>query len=181
MYADEVLAFRRQKDDLYKNSPDSPLTDEQKAVFEGLRYFPPNPDYIFTVDAERLDGGAVTIATTSGDARAYRRYARFTFTVPGAEQPAALTIYETPHGFFLPFTDGTPDTYFGGRYLDLELIDETATHARFVVDFNFAYNPYCAFGDGWSCPIVPPENRLDIWIPAGERAWDAEQDVEVDL
>jgi uncharacterized protein (DUF1684 family) len=181
MYEDELLAFRRQKDDFYKTSPDSPLTPEQQANFEGLRYFPPNPAYIFTVDAERLDGGAFAIDTTNGGARTYRRYARFTFVVPGREQPAALTIYETPHGFFLPFIDGTPDTYSGGRYLDLELIDETPTHARFTVDFNLAYNPYCAFSDGWSCPIVPIENRIDAWIPAGERAWDAEELPEVDL
>ena len=110
MYEEEVLAFRRQKDEFYKTSPDSPLTPQQQAGFDGLRYFPPNPAYIFTVDAERLDGEAFAISTTSGDTRTYRRYARFTFTVPGAEQPAALTLYQTPHGFFLPFIDSTPDT-----------------------------------------------------------------------
>ncbi|MDZ4767868.1 MAG: DUF1684 domain-containing protein [Chloroflexota bacterium] len=176
MYADDLLGHRRQKDQFFKTSPHSPLTQEQQDAFQGLPYFPPDESYLLTVDAERLDGGAIAIETTRGEVRQYRRYARFTVNAPDADgehMPIALTIYETQHGFFLPFTDSADGVYSGGRYLEPDLIDETPDRARFSVDFNMAYSPFCAFSDGWSCPIVPGENRLSVPIRAGERYLEA--------
>ena len=94
-----------------------------------------------------------------------RRYGTFTFTVDGQE--ASLTIYEADYGFFLPFVDagaGT-ETYPAGRYLEPEYLGDNLFH----VDFNHAYNPYCAYSDGWSCPITPAENRLKVSLQAGEK------------
>lgn len=167
MNANEMAGYRRQKDQFYKTSPQSPLTPEQQDKFQGLRYFEHDPALNLVVDAERLTGDVVYLETTSGDSRQYRRYARFNFEVDG--ESAALTIYETPHGFFMPFIDASDDTYGGGRYLEPELLDETPDTARFEVDFNLAYSPYCAFGDGWSCPLVPLENRVKVAINAGEK------------
>ena len=160
----DLVTARRAKDDFFKHHPQSPLTPEQQAAFTGLRYYPPNPALDLTVTVEPLDGKAVPIQTTTGEVRQYRRFGRFTFEVEG--QAAALTIYEADFGFFLPFVDagaGT-ETYPAGRYLEPEYLGDN----RFQVDFNQAYNPYCAFGPAWSCPITPAENRLKVAIRAGE-------------
>ncbi|MBI5668796.1 MAG: DUF1684 domain-containing protein [Chloroflexi bacterium] len=165
MNADELMLARRQKDDFFKRHPQSPLTPEQQTVFNGLRYYDPNPalDLIVTVEPIN-DGKPVPIQTTTGDVRQYQRHGRFTFTVDG--QQVALTIYEADYGFFLPFVDagaGT-ETYPAGRYLEPEFLGDN----RFHVDFNQAYNPFCAYNDAWSCPITPAENRLAVHVRAGE-------------
>jgi hypothetical protein len=166
MHAENLLAARRQKDDFFTRHPQSPLTPEQRAQFNGLRYYDPNPDLDLTVTLEMLDDDApVPIQTTTGDLRHYRRFGRFSFTVDG--QPAALTIYEADYGFFLPFVDagaGT-ETYPAGRYLEPEYLGGSQFH----VDFNLAYNPFCAYSPVWSCPITPAENRLSVYIRAGEK------------
>lgn len=167
MTTEELLAYRRQKDQFMKTSPQSPLTPEQQDAFTGIRFFDPNPALDLVLDAERLGGEAVAVQTTSGDIRHYHRYARITFEVEG--EFVSLTLYETNHGFFLPFIDTAEGIYGGGRYLEPELIDETPERARFEVNFNLAYNPYCAYGPGWSCPLVPLENRLKVPLRAGEK------------
>jgi len=103
--------------------------------------------------------------TTTGDVQMYFRHGRFRFTVGGEE--AELTIYRGEHGYFLPFVDSLNggETYPAGRYLEPEELPGN----RFLVDFNIAYNPYCAYNDAWSCPITPAENRLSIPIRAGEK------------
>lgn len=160
-----LLAERAEKDQFFKQSEQSPLTPEQQDRFTGLRYYPPNPALDLIVSVEPAsDDQPFTIETTTGELRQYHRYGRFTFTVNGQE--ATLTIYEAPYGYFLPFTDANRggETYGAGRYLE----PEELPGGRFQVDFNAAYNPYCAYNEGWSCPITPFENRLDIAIEAGE-------------
>lgn len=172
MYIDQLIDHRHKKDAFFKTNPNSPLTPQERERFTGLEYFPPNESLVLTVDAELLDGTTVELPTTTGDERAYRRYARFTFTVPGpdgAPVECALTIFATPHGYFLPFTDTAKGIYAGGRYLDPHLIEATDTHARFTVDFNMAYSPSCVFDASYSCPLVPAENRLNVAINAGEQ------------
>lgn len=163
--------FRAEKDDFFASHPQSPLTRAQKQAFQGLHYFDENPALRFelkvTPFAEREE---VSIQTSTGDVRIYTRFGRLTFMVDG--QQAELTIYETDHGYFLPFVDslaGT-ETYPAGRYLDLE----QASGDLFVVDFNLAYNPYCAYNDAWSCPLTPFENRLKVPIRAGEKIFHTE-------
>lgn len=167
MTSDELLALRREKDEFFKAHPQSPLSLDQQDVFSGLNYYPPNPALDLVVPVEVLPPGnnGIAIETTSGDTRRYRRYGRVRFEVGG--QPAQLTIYEAPHGYFLPFVDAGAggETYAAGRYLEPEVLED----GRFHLDFNLAYNPYCAYGDGWSCPITPAENRLQVAIRAGEK------------
>lgn len=166
MNHDELIGYRREKDMFFKSSEQSPLSEDQQAQFDGLRYYDPNPDLDLVVDVERIeDGSAILFQTTTGELRRYTRFARFTASIDG--QDVTLTIYETPFGYFLPFVDGgAPDeTYPAGRYLEPERL--TAT--RFHVDFNLAYNPYCAYSAGFSCPLTPPENRVSVRIRAGER------------
>ena len=107
----------------------------------------------------------VEIQTSTGDVRIYNRYGRFYFSVDG--QDASLTIYDTDFGFFLPFVDSLAniETYGAGRYLEPEMLE----NGKFLVDFNLAYNPYCAYNEKFSCPLTPFENRIKVPIRAGEK------------
>ncbi len=82
-------------------------------------------------------------------------------------QEAELTLYSNQDGFFLPFADNLAgkETYPAGRYIEPEQLAD----GKFLVDFNLAYNPYCAYNDAWSCPLTPAENRLKVAIRAGEK------------
>jgi len=116
------------------------------------------------------DQQPMQMQTSTGGVQTYVRYGRFKFQVDG--QPAELTIYQNENGFFLPFVDslGGKETYPAGRYLE----PEPLPGERFLVDFNVAYNPYCAYNEMWSCPITPAENRLKVPIRAGEKLFDHE-------
>lgn len=165
---DSLHAFRAEKNELFAHHPQSPLTAEQKREFTGLEYFPENAMLRLEVLPEPLPvPERVELQTSTGDVQVYERYARFRFTVD--EQPADLTLYRSEHGFFLPFVDSLAgrETYPAGRYLE----PEPLPGGRFLVDFNLAYNPYCAYNEAWSCPITPPENRLKIPIRAGEKLY----------
>ena len=162
----ELENFRAEKDDFFASHPQSPLTAAQKQTFQGLNYFDENPTLRLDVDLELIPGrDVIQVQTSTGEIREYIRHGRFSFSVDG--QDVQLTIYEADYGFFLPFVDslaGT-ETYPAGRYLEPEAISPT----RFHVDFNLAYNPYCAYNDVWSCPLTPFENRLKVPIRAGEK------------
>ena len=158
--------FRAEKDDFFKSHPQSPLTREQKQDFTGLNYFPENETLRLEAQMELLnDSTPMLMQTSTGGAQEYMRYGKFKFQVDGQE--AELTIYQSEHGFFLPFVDSLAgkETYPAGRYLE----PESLPGDRFLVDFNVAYNPYCAYNEMWSCPITPVENRLKIPVRAGER------------
>jgi len=158
--------FRKEKDEFFGEHPQSPLTPEQRRSFSGLKYFPENDDLNLEVTVDLLnDPQPMHMQTTTGGAQVYVRHGRFKFTVDGQE--AELTIYKSEHGYFLPFVDSLAgeETYPAGRYLEPEELPGD----RFLVDFNIAYNPYCAYNDKWSCPITPAENRLKVPIRAGEK------------
>jgi uncharacterized protein (DUF1684 family) len=163
----QLDAFRAAKDRFFKQHPQSPLTDEQRSSFQGLRYFPEQPALRLALPVEPSgDEATLVMQTSTGDTQEYRRIGRLRFTVDGQE--AALTLFaDETGGLFLPFADalaGT-ETYGAGRYLEPEPLGD----GRVLVDFNLAYNPYCAYNDDWSCPLTPPENRLTVAIRAGER------------
>ena len=105
--------------------------------------------------------------TSTGDRQEYRRAGKIHFDVDG--QTAQLTIFQDPEGeLFLPLRDATSgkETYGAGRYLEPELIDDETVH----VDFNYLYNPYCAYNEAYSCPLPPVENWLRVPIAAGEKS-----------
>jgi uncharacterized protein (DUF1684 family) len=165
----QLSQYRVQKDEFFETHPQSPLTPEQKSIFEGLHYFAENPDLQLTVKVNEFEDKAeIQIQTNTGDVQSYERFGRFSFTVEGEE--VALTIFRNEHGFFLPFADALAgnETYGAGRYLEPEELGD----GEFLVDFNLAYNPYCAYNESWSCPITPPENRLKVPIRAGEKVFD---------
>lgn len=161
--------FRKAKDEFFGHDPNSPLLPEQRAGFKGLNYFQENPDLRLEVDVAPFEQqDTVQLPTSTGDVKSYTRYGRFSFHVDG--QDAQLTLFNSPHGFFLLFVDslaGT-ETYGAGRYLEPEQLG----NGKFLVDFNLAYNPYCAYNEMWNCPIPPAENRLSVPIRAGEKIFE---------
>ena len=164
----ELDEFRAQKDLFFKTHPHSPLTAEQQQTFEGLRYFPENPALRLVVPVEVFaDQVAIVMQTSTGDVREYTRYGQLRFSVDG--QNVELTLYSDGDAYFLPFADALAgvESYGAGRYLEPEPVGD----GQFVVDFNLAYNPYCAYNDDWSCPITPRENRLTVPIRAGEKIY----------
>ena len=167
----ELTDFRAEKDEFFGRHPQSPLTPEQKRGFVGLQYFPENDALRLEVQAEPLfDQQPMQMQTSTGGVQMYARHARFKFPVDGQE--AELTIYQSENGYFLPFVDSLAgkETYPAGRYLEPESLPGN----RFLVDFNLAYNPYCAYNEMWSCPITPAENRLKVPIRAGEKLYEHE-------
>ena len=158
--------FRKMKDEFFKQELESPLTHEQREVFTGLEYFPENPDLRLELPIEEYpEKDVIQMQTSTGDIQKHTRFGRIRFSVEGQE--VALTIYKDPHGYFLPFADSLAgvETYGAGRYLE----PEPRGKNRVLVDFNLAYNPYCAYNDLYSCPLTPFENRLKVPIRAGEK------------
>ena len=161
-----LKTFRAEKDDFYARHHQSPLTPAQKRDFKGLDYFPENTALRLEVNVETSQiSETIMIDTTGGQPQTYQRFGRFKFLLDG--QSAELTIYKNQHGYFLPFVDNLAgkETYPAGRYLEPEKLP----NGKFLVDFNLAYNPYCAYNEKWSCPITPAENRLKVSIRAGEK------------
>lgn len=166
----QLEQFRQEKDEFFRHSHHSPLLPEQQTEFDGLKYFPEDPDLRLEVEVEAFDEqNEIQIQTNTGQVQTYRRFGRFQFEVEG--QTAQLTILENENGYFLPFRDSQAgnETYGAGRYLEPIPIPG----GKFEVDFNLAYNPYCAYNEQWSCPITPPENRLQVPIRAGEKVYEA--------
>lgn len=162
--------FRRQKDAFFRDHPQSPLTPEQRRSFHGLRYYDEEPSLRVVAAPEPYDEQElVPMQTSTGEPARYLRWARIRFTVEGRE--ASLTLFRDPGSgdIFLPFQDANAggETYGAGRYVEVEALPG----GDVVVDFNYAYNPYCAYNELWSCPLPPPENRLRVPIRAGEKAY----------
>lgn len=162
----ELTEYRTEKDEFFRRHPHSPLAPEQRAGFIGLQYFPEDEALRMEVTVEPLeDQEPFQMQTSTGGVQTYTRHGRFRFEVEGEQ--AELTIYRNENGYFLPFVDSLAgkETYPAGRYLEPEALPGN----RFFVDFNMAYNPYCAYNEMWSCPLTPPENRLKVPIRAGEK------------
>ncbi len=118
------------------------------------------------------------LPTSSGKTKMYRQYGKLSFELDG--KPQTLYVYQSQallqnpqyaDHLFLPFTDATTgkESYETGRYIDLKIDD--IKNNKVAIDFNKAYNPYCAYVSGYSCPIPPKENRLKIAIKAGEKKY----------
>lgn len=179
-YAEGVAAGRSEKDRQFVVDPDSPIPAGLRNAFHGLDYWPVDPRYRLTVPMEeRATKERFTIVTTMGEARPCERFGTLTFTLDGTD--LHLTVYHLLDGrqtgtaadLFVPFMDATTgkETYPAGRYVSLE----EAGDGRYVLDFNLAFNPSCAYGapERFQCPRTPAENRLAVAIRAGERGWRA--------
>ena len=163
----DVEELRRQKDHFFGGPHDSPLTVEQRKAFTGLKYFDPDPALRFEVTLDGPAGKVEEVEMSDGTTDHLQRAGTVRFTVDGIE--ATLLAYNQGDDLFIPFRDATSgkDTYGAGRYLEAEPLGA----GRYLLDFNRAYNPYCAYNDDWRCPLPPAENWLKVAIRAGERTF----------
>jgi uncharacterized protein len=167
----ELDDFRRAKDHAFAHGTESPVPDGERDRFEGLSYYSFDPKLRIAVDVEPPDTTeGLTMSTSTGDEVAYRRSGVVRFTVDG--QPAQLTLFEDEEEgeLFVPFRDSTSgvETYGAGRYLEVA----RPQGGRVTLDFNYAYNPYCAYSEAYSCPLAPTENWLRVPIRAGEKVYE---------
>jgi uncharacterized protein (DUF1684 family) len=174
--------FRAGRNDLFAHHPQSALDLEQRRNFRGLEYFPYNVDACVdgTLNAD-VESGRSMVSTSGRESMPMNRVGRVQFVLGG--QPCALTLYWIDvygGGLFLPFRDRTSprDTYGGGRYLidtvkgsDFPRLSRVGDEVRVTLDFNYAYNPSCAYHYQWACPLAPPENHLTVDVRAGERVF----------
>jgi uncharacterized protein (DUF1684 family) len=172
--AEHIRDVRKEKDKMFRNPDESPLSASERAGFRALSYFPPDEEYFIPASLEIFDNpDTVTIRTNSAtDVRKMLRYGKFSFAI--ADSTYALFAYKSLEkgvtSLFVPFNDATNgrQTYEVGRYLDIE---EEPNVNEYMLDFNLAYNPYCAYSDRYTCPRVPQENSLPIPIPVGEKEY----------
>jgi uncharacterized protein (DUF1684 family) len=165
--------WRAVRDELFRTHPQSPLGTDRRDGFAGAGYFPYDPELRVVAEVEAAEEELRDIAGSAGSSMRFRRFGRARFELGGA--PQALELYWLEAyggGVFLPFGDETSggETYGGGRYL-LDTVkgsDLGGSGDSLVLDFNFAYNPSCAYDPGWACPLTPPANRLAIPVRAGE-------------
>lgn len=147
----------------------SPLGKDEIENFSGLNYYPPDQTYKVRAKVEPLGGNQeIILSTSDGRETTYRKFGYAKFTIK--DQPQQLLLLEVqddPNELFLAFTDMTSarETYGGGRYLDVS----KPSGNSITLDFNLAYNPYCAYVKDYSCPFPPPENSLNVPIRAGEK------------
>ncbi|HZR41088.1 MAG TPA: DUF1684 domain-containing protein [Ktedonobacteraceae bacterium] len=174
--------YREARDWLFAHHPQTALTQEQIRTFTGLNYFPYNPSLRFVVDVDvNVEPVCHEAVMDAQQKMTMVAAGRVNFVVDG--QQATLTIYWLDiygGGLFLPFRDATNghETYGGGRYLfdtikgsDFLTVHSDNGSERIVLDFNYAYNPSCAYNDRSVCPLSPPENKLAIPINAGEKKY----------
>jgi uncharacterized protein (DUF1684 family) len=171
-YEEAVLEERAGKDTFFRTSHQSPIPHEHRHSHGGLRYFPPNQDYRLeglTLEADPDPTDTAEITTSDGKTRMAWRVGSLQFAVPtGRGQLVGFAFEPGPVSeVFVPFRDATSgrETYGAGRYLDLEAEDD----GTYILDFNLAYNPWCAYAPQYSCPLPPPENWLPFPIEAGEQ------------
>ncbi len=169
----ENLSRGRAEKDRYLSADErSPIPAEKRSTFRGLDYFPPDRGFLFRLELhEHPDRSSFIVKDSKGNDRQYIRWGEFRFEIGGVK--CILQAYKsdpTEERLFIPFKDATSgsETYGAGRYLDMEL-GECFSDGRWTLDFNMAYNPYCAYSHRYACPLVPPENWLKVRIEAGER------------
>jgi uncharacterized protein len=173
-YVTELEEQRKEKDWFFKKHPQAPLTPEQQESFTRLSYFPVNEDLRFllplTVHEEKK---TIQVEDSKGGVQTFLRWGAFTFTVDGSTYTLqAYKHHPSDNNLWVPFRDETnnKETYGAGRYLDLTEGADTID-GQWVLDFNLAYNPFCAYSEDYVCPFIPPENWLKTSIRAGEKAY----------
>lgn len=169
---ESIAEWRKSKDSLFLQDRDSPLPDSEKPGFKGLKYFEPDKRYVVRARLARYGKPeAVELTTSKGTRQKYLRVGFFEFKLNGEEVRlnAYVSAEREDKELFVPFRDGTSgkESYGSARYLDLPASPDDV----YVIDFNYAYNPYCAYSDDYVCPFPPRENWLTVEIRAGEKKY----------
>jgi len=170
----EVEQMRADKDQFFTEHPQSPIKPEYREAFDGLAYFEPDPQ--FRVPARvRVYGNPnpIELEVTAGAPIRYLRAVIFEFELRGERIQMAGYRQESAEDqtIFIPFRDKTTgqQTYHRGRYMEMEPDEELVNGDVVTLDFNLAYNPFCAYTDTFACPLAPEENWLEVVVPAGEK------------
>lgn len=178
-YVKAIEVERVYKDEYFSRERDSPIPEEMRSKFSGLNYFPVEPKYRSVVRLTRYDNPKrVVMMTSKGTRTEYLMVGFFEFEIDGKRFKLQAYRMLTPHQrehedpLFVPFRDRTSgvDTYESGRYLD---VTEKET-GSYELDFNRAYNPFCAYSENYVCPLPTKENWMDIEIRAGEKTFKKE-------
>ena len=166
--------WRETRDELFRSHPQSPLPADRRNSFAGLEYWPYDPQARVLAELEDVEAAPEPVETSGTEPILFRPFARASFELRGEKltlEVAWLAAYAG--GVFLSFRDATSgrESYGGGRYLldTVKGADLGEDDGRLVLDFNFAYNPSCAYDPDWVCPLAPPANRLAIPVEAGEK------------
>jgi uncharacterized protein (DUF1684 family) len=169
----EIERARSEKDGFFARHWQSPIPLQDRAEFEGLDYYPPALDHRFEIELiEHEKKSRVRMAYTRGEETEFIRWGEFRFRIGGEE--CVLQAYKGDaegESLFVPFRDVTSGqgTYGAGRYLDLTAARDRTPDGKWIVDFNKAYNPWCAYSEDYTCPFVPQENWLTVPVRAGEK------------
>ncbi len=173
----DILEFQKELNEEYKDPETSPLPDRYRKDFEGLDFFDPDTTYVVEARLVRTpESLPFAMPTTTDRTSKNVVYGIAHFTLFGKKRQ--LEVYQDQElmqqekyrdYLFLPFTDDTNDkeTYTGGRYIDLRIPEGDVIQ----IDFNKAYNPYCAYNKKYSCPIVPSVNAIETEVRAGVKAF----------
>ncbi len=173
----DITAFQNELNEQFSDEKESPLTEEDFTTFKSLEFFPVDDAYRVVAKLKYFNNSKpFNMKTTTDRLSVYRVFATATFTLHGEKH--VLRIYQSQQllltqeyddYLFLPFTDESngSSSYGGGRFLDLKVNDKETI----IIDFNKAYNPYCAYSDRYSCPIPPKVNHLNTEILAGVKAY----------
>lgn len=173
-YVQEVERARSEREQAFRSQSWSPVPESRRADWEGLQYYPVDPSLrlqgplIRVVNGRRFD-----IVTTSGELRPCREIGYFLVDLGAG--PEKLPVYELldqrsrEENLFIPFADATTgtETYPAGRYLEVEPVER----GLYLLDFNTVYNPSCAYGGSFQCPVAPEESHLRAAVHVGERGW----------
>ncbi|MDH3314379.1 MAG: DUF1684 domain-containing protein [Gammaproteobacteria bacterium] len=168
--------FREARDALFRHHPDTPLSGDRLNAFHGIEYFPYHPKWRVMGRVQAANGDGFEIPLARDGVLRVSPAGRAHFELEG--RAYMLTVFWMEGyggGLWLPFGDATgkKDTFGGGRYLydTIKGADLGVNGDTMVLDFNYAYNPSCAYNDHWVCPLVPRENVLPIAIEAGEKVF----------
>jgi uncharacterized protein (DUF1684 family) len=166
--------WRETRDELFRSHPQSPLPAERRASFGGLEYWPYDPQARVLADLEDVEAAPTPIETSGPEPMLFQPFARARFELRGEQLSLEVSwLAAYGGGAFLCFRDATSggESYGGGRYLldTVKGADLGDDEGRLVLDFNFAYNPSCAYEPSWVCPLAPPANRLGVAVEAGEK------------
>lgn len=166
--------WREVRADLFRTHSQSPLPPDRREMLHGVSYFEYDPRVRVLADVRPSERETLAIGTSHPRSIEFAHFGDAFFELDGRSLSLELYWLEGyGGGLFLPFADTTSgdETYGGGRYLldTVKGADLGTEDGRLVLDFNFAYNPSCAYDASWLCPLAPPRNRLPVAVRAGER------------
>ncbi len=171
--AKKIDCERKEKDQQFKKAKDSPIPDEEKTGFKGLEYFAPSKEFIFNAKFTKYPKPDTVKMLTSKKEKTklMLKWGKLTFTYKDKQYKLngyMMLPITKDRELFVPFTDVTTgyNSYEAGRYLDIPM---KAGKKSYILDFNSAYNPYCAYNKKYSCPLVPMDNHLTFEVLAGEK------------